>query len=276
MPKQIAKFGFIVLFTLLIVNLLYSQNFGHSGVAFGSCPQTGAATPSDFLRSGPDFLQGFSRSDPSEPSTQELNGIQQTSPPSYSNTSADVLQNLPATTREQLLNITNQTTLDSHLEKLQELIRFTIGNNDADFNLSSSGFSVVLSPAPITLESMGAGGDIHIYYYLSPVFVSPNNETYALLMLKFGEYNCVSEYSGKLTAIDTIDYNVKINGTNNFNFEENGTTDKEDVDIKIIRNISFTDALNSFGNYSMTIDILKLNQDPLYRLPISVSVNSTR
>jgi hypothetical protein len=159
----------------------------------------------------------------------------------------DILQDLPDRTVEQLLDITNESTLTSHLEKLQELISLNSRYNATDLYSSPSGFSKV-----ITYPS----GAIGIYYYLSPVYQSPNNETYALLMLKFA-----GEASSKFAG-STIGYKVKINGTNDFNFEENGTTDTG-LDIQIIRGNSLINALNLPGNYSMVIDILNMNNNPV-------------
>ena len=90
-------------------------------------------------------------------------------------------------------------------------------------------------------------------------------------MLKF------TDPSGYIAVFPPIDYNVKINGTdnNNFIFEENGTTETG-MDIKIIRGTSFKETLNSTGTYSAVVDILNINNNPVYEETRPFPVNFTR
>ena len=159
---------------------------------------------------------------------------------------ASALRNLPQNTSSQLLGITNQPSLISHLDILKQLIEFP------------SGFSKV---------STYPAHNITVHYSFSPTYLSPDGEPYALLMLMFG--------GGNQTFTDLVDYSVKINGTNNFNFEEKGTTDTG-VDIKIMRGASFTKALDSPGNYSMVINIINMDNNPVNEQTSSSSINIRR
>jgi len=175
---------------------------------------------------------------------------------------ADMLQFLPNATREELLNIDNQDNLEFHLARLKELIDFdpTYNNTTIDSDLPLLGFcNAVTHPT----------GAAVISYYLSPELDSPNTQTYALLMLKFT--NNTSE-NKELLRGDIIDYSVKINGTNNFNFETNGTTDTG-VDIKSIYDVRLINALNSTGNYFMAIDILNINNNTINEKTGPLTVN---
>ena len=166
---------------------------------------------------------------------------------------ADELQNLPATTREELLAITDKCTLEFHLEKLQDLKRFYSGYNETDFYSSPSVYSKVLMYPSETIAA---------YFYLSPIFVSSNSDQeYALLMLKFTDMT----RSDELITTSAIDYNVEIfpvfglqNDTNAGSYFNWSGTTTTGLDIIILN----TTQLEGVFNYNdKVITITKINDN---------------
>ena len=120
--------------------------------------------------------------------------------------------------------------------------------------------SIVTPPSNFTkLSTYPAdnGSSISVYYYMSPSYLSPKpdnpetNEPYKLLVLMFTNN---ASNNRLITGPPPIDYKVRINGTNNFSFEEQGTT-STGADIKILKGTSFVEAMENPQQYSLAVDI---------------------
>jgi hypothetical protein len=162
---------------------------------------------------------------------------------------ADILQNIPPSSRKELLKNTNQSILIAHLETFQQLINFTETSATTTAAEASDDQPSMFSKA-ITYPNE----DIAIFYNMTPAFISSNNQTLALLMLKF-----TNNTSDEDVMQDSLDYSVEINGTNSI-FDENGTT-STGSDIKILNSTALAESTEHSKNYNMIISITRLNEN---------------
>jgi hypothetical protein len=156
----------------------------------------------------------------------------------------EVLDFIPPSSRDKVLNFVNNLVLDSVFD--ESLKQFVEGSNTT----LPSNFTKL--PA---YSAAGEDSSISAYYYISPAYLSPtiNNpeikEPYKLLVLLFTN----NTSNTLISEPPPIDYKLRINGTD-ISFEENGTT-PTGLDVKILNGISFVEALKNPQQYSIGLDI---------------------
>jgi hypothetical protein len=162
----------------------------------------------------------------------------------------EVLNHIPPSSQENIQAFSTGRVLSSVFDS--NLVQFMQGS----IVTPPSNFTKL--PASYTADDNGSSS-ISVYYYLSPSYLSPKpdnpetNEPYKLLLLMFTNNNKL------ITGPPPIDYKVSINGTNNFSFEEQGTT-STGADIKILKGTSFVEATKDPQQYSLAVDIQNLNR----------------
>ena len=166
----------------------------------------------------------------------------------------EVLDRIPDNTsdssRDKVIAFANNLVLDSVFD--ENLNQFIEGSNTT---LPSNFTKLSVYPAAGAEE-----GSISAYYYMSPAYLSPiinnpdTNEPYKMLVLLFTN----STSNSLITGSPPIDYKLRINRSD-ISFEGNGTT-STGLDVNILNGTSIVEALNNPQQYSIGLDIQKLDR----------------
>lgn len=156
---------------------------------------------------------------------------------------ANLLEYIPESSRQKLVDIANLTTFESILgDDITNFISFIEGST-----------SIVPSNFARLPANPDDDDDIAIYYHLSSAYLHPIHDSiYAILVLVF------TDNSSNRVLVEPIDYKLRINGTN-LNFEQDGST-STGLDIRILNGTFLEEALRNSQEYELGVDVLNINR----------------